>query len=501
MQNEICLKISHLCKNFPGVKALDDINIEFYKGEVHALLGENGAGKSTLCKILSGAYIKDSGILEFNGVEYSGFTPASSKKAGIGMIYQELNLVPYLSVYENIFLGKEIRKKDGITLDKNAMVEKTMVILEGLGIKIDPSVRVDKLTVAYRQLVEIVKAVSEDVKLLIMDEPTAPLMNQEVKMLFGLIQRLKKQGITIVYISHRIEELFEVADRVTVMRDGQVCQTFLMKQANRTELIKVMVGREMGETYPDKKGLSFGKEVLSAEHLCSKKVHDVSITVREGEVLGLAGLVGAGRTETARLIFGADPMSSGTIKIRGKSVTIRKPSDAIRHGVCLIPEDRKGQGVLLKMSVEENITIVKAPAISRLLTINRRKARDISKEYIEAMRIKTPSPEQKTILLSGGNQQKVALAKWLAVNTDIIIFDEPTRGIDIHAKQEIYEMIDELRRNGKAIIMISSELPELIGMSNRIVVLYEGNYAGEITREEDMTQENILNLASGGGEL
>ena len=501
MQNETCLKISHLCKSFPGVRALDDVSVEFYKGEVHALLGENGAGKSTLCKILSGAYSKDSGTLEFDGVEYAGFTPATSKKTGIGMIYQELNLVPYLSVYENIFIGKEIRKKNGISVDKKAMIKKTKEIMDSLEIKIDPTIRVDKLTVAYRQLVEIMKAVSEVVKLLIMDEPTAPLMNQEVEMLFQLIDRLKKQGITIIYISHRIEELYRVADRVTVMRDGQVIQTFNMQEAERSELIKVMVGREIGETYPSKKGLTFGEVVLSADHLCSKKVHDVSLAVRAGEVLGLAGLVGAGRTETARLIFGADHMDSGTIKIRGKEVKINTPADAIKQGVCLIPEDRKGQGVLLKMSVGENITIVKAPEISRFLTINKRKALEISKEYVDAMRIKTPSIEQKTLLLSGGNQQKVALAKWMAVNTDIIIFDEPTRGIDIHAKQEIYEMIDQLRRQGKAIIMISSELPELIGMSNRIVVLYEGHYSGEITREEDMTQEKILDLASGGGVL
>lgn len=501
MQNETCLKISHLCKSFPGVKALDDVNVEFYKGEVHALLGENGAGKSTLCKILSGAYGKDSGTLEFNGIEYAGFTPASSKKTGIGMIYQELNLVPYLTVYENIFLGKEIRKKDGISVDKRKMIEKTKEIMESLEIKIEPTVRVDKLTVAYRQLVEIMKAVSEDVKLLIMDEPTAPLMNQEVEMLFRLIDRLKRQGITIIYISHRIEELYRVADRVTVMRDGKVIQTLNMKKAERAELIKIMVGREIGETYPQKKDTNFGEEVLTAENLCSTKVHNISLTVRAGEVLGLAGLVGAGRTETARLIFGADVKSSGKIKIRGKEVKIKTPKDAIRYGVCLIPEDRKGQGVLLKMSVGENITIVKAPEISRFFTINRRKVKEISNEYVNAMRIKTPSIDQKTLLLSGGNQQKVALAKWMAVNTDIIIFDEPTRGIDVHAKQEIYEMIDDLRRQGKAIIMISSELPELIGMSNRIMVLYEGHYAGEITSEEDMTQEKILNLASGGGKI
>lgn len=498
MKNETCLKISHLYKSFPGVKALEDISLELYKGEVHALLGENGAGKSTLCKILSGAYVKDSGTLEFDGVQYDGFTPASSQKAGICMIYQELNLVPYLTVYENIFLGKEIRKKDGITLDKKAMIRAAKELMDSLNIHIDPQITVNKLTVAYRQLVEITKAISENAKLLIMDEPTAPLMNQEVQILFELIHRLKSKGITIVYISHRIEELFEVADRVTVMRDGCVINTLPMGSVTRAELIRQMVGREIGETYPAKSPCS-GKIVFSAEHLCSSKVHDVSIYVREGEVLGLAGLVGAGRTETARLIFGADAKTSGTIKIRDKVVDIKKPGDAIKHGICLIPEDRKGQGVLLKMTVGENITIIKAPEISKLLTISPKKARKISNEYVSALDIKTPSIAQKAILLSGGNQQKVALSKWLAVNTDIIIFDEPTRGIDIHAKQEFYEIIDDLRKQGKAVIMISSELPELIGMSNRIVVLYEGNYVGEIDREEDMTQENILNMASGGG--
>ena len=498
MKNETCLKISHLYKSFPGVQALKDISLELYKGEVHALLGENGAGKSTLCKILSGAYVKDSGVLVFDGVEYDGFTPASSQKAGICMIYQELNLVPYLTVYENIFLGKEIRKKDGITLDKKAMIRATKELMDSLNIHIDPQITVNKLTVAYRQLVEITKAISENAKLLIMDEPTAPLMNQEVAILFDLIHRLKSRGITIVYISHRIEELFEVADRVTVMRDGCVIDTLPMGSVVRADLIRQMVGREISETYPPKTPCK-GRIILSAEHLCSSKVHDVSIYVREGEVLGLAGLVGAGRTETARLIFGADGKTSGTIKIRDKVVDIKNPKDAIKNGICLIPEDRKGQGVLLKMTVGDNITIIKAPEISKLLTINAKKARKISNEYISALDIKTPSIAQKAILLSGGNQQKVALSKWLAVNADVILFDEPTRGIDIHAKQEFYEIIDNLRKQGKAVIMISSELPELIGMSNRIVVLYEGNYIGEIDREEDMTQENILNMASGGG--
>lgn len=501
MQKETCLRISHLSKSFPGVKALRDVSLELYKGEVHALLGENGAGKSTLCKILSGAYSKDSGTLEFDGAEYAGFTPATSKKAGIGMIYQELNLVPYLTVYENIFLGKELKKADHITLNRREMIFRTKELFRSLNIEINPEIRVDKLTVAYRQLVEIAKSISENAKLLIMDEPTAPLMNQEVEMLFALIDRLKKQGITIVYISHRIEELFVVADRVTVMRDGCVCKTFPMQNVTRAELIRVMVGRELGETYPAKCADTVGEVVLSAEHLCSKKVHDVSLTVRRGEILGLAGLVGAGRTETVRLLFGADQMQSGTICIRGKAVKIRRPEDAIRQGICLIPEDRKGQGVLLKMTVGENITIVKAPEISRFLTINRSKAKELSQKYIDTMQIKTPSINQTSLLLSGGNQQKVALAKWLAVNTDIMIFDEPTRGIDIQAKQEIYEIMDQLRRNGKAIIMISSEMPELIGMSNRVVVLYEGKLSGEIRDPKQITQENILSLASGGGIL
>lgn len=499
MQNDTCLKISHLYKKFPGVNALTDINLELKKGEVHALLGENGAGKSTLCKILSGAYSKDSGTIEFDGQEYDSFTPITSKNAGIGMIYQELNLIPYLTVYENIFLGKEIRKKDNFSLDKKAMIKETEKLLQSLNISINPQAVVNKLSVAYRQLVEITKAVSMNAKLLIMDEPTAPLMNQEVEMLFRLIGKLKSQGITIIYISHRMEELFAVTDRVTVMRDGCVIGTYYTKNVTRAQLIKEMVGRELGESYPDKTN-NPGKVMLSAEHLCSSKVHDISFEVREGEVLGLAGLVGAGRTETVRLLFGADAMNSGTIKIRGNTVKIKNPKDAIKYGLCLIPEDRKGQGVLLKMSVEDNISIVKAPEISKFLTINTKKTLSLAEQYIDALEIKTPSVEQKAMLLSGGNQQKVALAKWLAVNSDIIIFDEPTRGIDVNAKQEFYEIIDDLRKQGKAVIIISSELPELIGMSNRIVVLYEGRVTGEISDPEEMTQENILNLASGGNQ-
>lgn len=489
------LVVKNLTKSFPGVKALSNASIEFYPGEVHALLGENGAGKSTLCKMLAGAYAPDSGSISVDGVEYQSFTPASAKKAGIGIIYQEFNLVPALSAYENIFLGKELR--NGIMLDRASMIEKTNEIFQRLKVSLDPTKPIKELSIAYQQLIEIGKAIYENARILIMDEPTAPLTDQEVSVLFEIIRDLKRQGITIIYISHRLEELFELSERVTVMCDGRVVKTLDTAQTDRRELVSLMVGRELGENYPEKSGEVSDEVILRVSGLNTSKLKDVSFELHSGEVLGFAGLVGSGRTEVARAVFGADPRHSGDIFVDGKSVSIKSPADAIRAGICLIPEDRKGQGVHLRMSVRNNITLPKIRSLSRCMMIQRKRETDLINTYIHALEIKTPSDTQLANNLSGGNQQKVVLSKWLAANCNIMILDEPTRGIDVGAKQEIYQLIDKLRSEGKAIIMISSELPELIGMSDRILVMHEGKINGSLSGEE-VTQSAILELASGG---
>lgn len=490
------LEIKNVSKSFPGVKALDDVSINFKPGEVHALLGENGAGKSTLCKILSGAHTMDSGEILVHGLKFKGVDPVSAKKEGIGIVYQELMLVPQLTVYENIFLGKEI--KNGPNIDRKAMIKASHDIFERMKIKLDPTLLVNDLSVAYRQLVEISKAVAEEAKILILDEPTAPLMNKEVELLFKLIQEIKKQGVTIIYISHRIEELFEISDRVTIMRDGKTIKTVETKNTNRRELVSLEVGRELGEDYPLKSGGTIGEVTLEVKSLSTSKLRDISFRLHRGEILGFAGLVGAGRTEIARAVFGADKIDAGEIFVNGAKIKLKKPTDAIAKGLSLIPEDRKGQGVLLKMTVKENISLVVLRKISKALSVNRKRDKEIADDYINKLSIKTPTIDQVANNLSGGNQQKVALAKWLANDSDILIFDEPTRGIDVKAKQEIYTLMDDLRKQGKAIMMISSEMPELIGMSNRIITMYEGRITGELTEEEMMTQDRILDMASGG---
>lgn len=495
MSKKVSLKMVNICKSYPGVKALSNVSIDLYEGEVHALLGENGAGKSTLCKIIAGAQQMDSGEYFINGKQIYHLTPHTAKEHGVGIIYQEFNLVPYLKVYENLFLGKEIKK--GPNTDKKEMVKRTKEVFARLKIDIDPSARICDLSNAYKQLVEIAKAVLEKAKILCMDEPTAPLTNREVSILFDLIADLKKQGVTIIYISHRLEELFEVADRITIMRDGEYVKTVETSETNRKELVGLMVGRELGEDFP-KRSVELGEEVLRVENLsASKKLKDISFVLRKGEILGFAGLVGAGRTEVMRAIFGADKKITGEIYIHGRKTEIKRPADAIKNGIGLIPEDRKGQGVSLTMSVRENISLIKLKDICRLMTIDKKRDEGISKQYIAALSIKTPTMEQKVKNLSGGNQQKVALAKWLTMDTDIIILDEPTRGIDVGAKQEIYVLMNQLAESGKSIIMISSEMPELIGMSDRILAMYEGRIKGEVS-DELATQQNILELASGG---
>lgn len=488
------LELKDVVKEYPGVLALDHMNLEVYPGEVHALMGENGAGKSTLIKVISGAIKANAGSILFDGNSYDSMTPALSKRLGIGVIYQEFNLVPELSVAENVFLGQKLTK--GFVINRKLMNEKAKELMDEFGIEVDVTEEVKNLTVAYQQLVEIAKTISSDVKVLVMDEPSAPLTNREIDALFGIVRRLKEKGIAIIYISHRMEEIFALSDRVTVMRDGKYVGTKMVSDITQSELIKMMVGRSLEEQFPAVEK-EIGEVALEVQDLCTEELlRNVGFQVHRGEILGLAGLVGAGRTETARAIFGADPRSSGRIIIHGVEKNITCPHAAISEGIAYIPEDRKRHGALLEMSIRENISFIAIKDISKFGFVDRKKDADMSDKYISELAVKTPTKEQLTKNLSGGNQQKVVLAKSLAGHSDIIIFDEPTRGIDVGAKKEIYMLMNELAAKGMAIIMISSEMPELLGMADRILVMHEGEITGELKREE-ATQERILELASG----
>lgn len=486
------LELKGITKVYPGVVALDDVSICFQRGEVHAIVGENGAGKSTLIKTITGAIEPTHGIIVYNGIEHKKFDPIEAIGMGIGAVYQEFNLIPYLSVAENIFYGREI--KHGPFYDMKAMCTETEKILNSLGVKINPRSRVKDLSVAYQQIVEIAKSVSREVKVLILDEPSAPLTHTEINSMFNIIKSLKEKGVTIIYISHRLEEIFEISDRVTVMRDSRYITTMDTKDTDRKCLISLMVGRDLGDDYPRKEHRN-GETLLEVKSLNTAYVRNISFKLRKGEILGFAGLVGAGRTEVARAVFGADPVFSGEIILKGKRVAIRSPQDAIKHGIGLIPEDRKRHGVLLGLSIRKNITFSSLKSVSKFGYIDKKKENGKLTELKDSLRIKTPSLDQRVKNLSGGNQQKVVLAKWLATHCDILIFDEPTRGIDIGAKQEIYKLMKQLAESGKALIMISSEMPELLGMSSRIVVMHEGDIVGELDRSE-ATQERILDMAS-----
>ena len=494
-ENSVLLQVQDLTKVFGGTVALHDATIAFQKGVVHALCGENGAGKSTLCKMLSGAIVPTSGMMIMNGETHTAFTPKDAKACGIGMIYQEFNLVPELSIYENIFLGKELRR--GVDIDRKRMIQETEELFSEMNIQIDPQKKICDISVAYCQLVEIAKALKEDVKLLIMDEPTAPLTNQEVGILFGLVKQLRERGITVIYISHRMEEIFELSDYLTVMRDGAVVKTMRTCDTNQQEIISLMVGRELGMEFPPKGAVQAEETpALEVKHLTTDVISDVSFKVHHGEILGLAGLVGAGRTETIRAIFGADRLASGEIWVNGKAVKISSPSQAIKLGIGMIPEDRKRQGVHLELPIRSNMSLILIQKISKLMTINRRKEQSLIDRYINKLSIKLSSPELPVSSLSGGNQQKIVLTKWLATEPDIFFFDEPTRGIDVGAKHEIYILMDQLRKSGKAIVMISSEMPEVIGMCDRVVVMYEGKVMKELSGS-DINQEKIMTHASG----
>lgn len=487
------LRIKNISKVFPGVKALDDISLDFEEGEVHAIVGENGAGKSTLIKLLTGAHEPSTGTIELYGKEYSHFTPHEAMDKGIAAIYQEFILVPYLTVAENIFFGKE--KIKGIFLDESEMNNMTHELCMEMGIDLNPKKRIKELGIAYQQIVEIIKAVSQEAKILVMDEPSAPLTTKEIGFMFEIVRKLKEKGVTIIYISHRLEEVFEICDRISILRDGKYVITKKVSEITKKEIMAHMVGRELGESFPGGAGGS-DEIILEAQNITNNKIKNVSFQLRKGEILGFGGLVGAGRTETAMAIFGEDLIHEGTILFNGKPLKIKSPKHAIENGIGLIPEDRKRHGLVLSMSVLENITYSILKRISKWLFILRAENQKIAESHKESLSIKTPNLKQRTQNLSGGNQQKVVIAKWLATKCEVLIFDEPTRGIDVGAKQEIYHLMNELTKNGKSIIMISSEMPELIGMSDRILVMHDGRINGELNSGE-FSQEKILEIASG----
>ena len=493
MEERNILELKHISKQYTGVKALDDVSISFRQGEVHALMGENGAGKSTLIKTLSGAIRPDTGEIVFEGTTYTHMEPRQAMELGIHVIYQEFNMMPELSVAENIFMGQQL--SGGILFNKSLTEERAQKILDSMHVKINAKEIVKNLSVANMQLVEIAKALTHDVKVLVMDEPTAPLTDAEVDTLFEIVQMLKGKGVTIIYISHRIAEVFQISDRVSVLRDGKFIKTVQTAEVDRDELIRLMVGREVNDTYP-KRDFTPGDVVLELQDVCGNGVEHISFAVRSGEIFGLSGLVGAGRTETMRMIFGADPIDSGTVLLNGQPIHPKHPSDAVKLGIGLIPEDRKQQGLLLDLPIFTNISMATMKDISRFTVLDSRAEKKNVDRLVEAVTIKTPSVAQLVRNLSGGNQQKVVLAKWLAANCKVLIFDEPTRGIDVGARHEIYKLMNELCRQGIAIVMISSDMEEILGMSDRILVLCEGQQAGILERRE-FSQETILSMASG----
>lgn len=500
-KKEVILRLEGISKAFPGVQALKNVDLELQAGEVLALVGENGAGKSTLVKILSGAYRKDSGRIFLNGREVEIENPYHAQQLGISVIYQEFNLTPNQTVAANIFIAREpVRRGIGRVIpivDRRTMEQEAQKYLDRVGARISATTLVRDLSVAERQMVEIAKALAVNARIIIMDEPTSALGEDEVETLFGIIASLKEEGIGVIFISHRLEEVFRIADRVVVLRDGQRVGSGPINELTPDQVIHWMVGRELKEMFP-KERAEIGAPLLEVRGLTRRGVvENVSFTLRRGEILGFAGLVGAGRTETARVIFGADPKDAGEIYINGEKVDIRSPADAIKAGIGLVPEDRGNQGLVLDLSVEENIGL---PTLNRytlarvLLSLSR--LRQIAQEYVQKLNIRTPHLRQKVKFLSGGNQQKTILAKWMAAQPRILIMDEPTRGIDVGAKAEVHALMSQLARSGVGIIMISSELPEILGMSDRILVMCEGRVAAILDRAE-ATPEAIMAYASG----
>jgi ribose transport system ATP-binding protein len=487
--DEYIVEMSHISKSFPGVQALKDVSFQLKPGEVLALLGENGAGKSTLMKVLSGVYTKDEGEIKVFGQIVEDITPKKAQELGIAIIHQELNLCPHLSVAENIFLGRE--KTHSCILKDSEMNDEARNILKRLNVNIDPEAIVGELPVSQQQLVEIAKALSINAKVLIMDEPTSALASEEIEDLFGIIRKLKKEGCGIVYISHRLEELQYIADRVIIMRDGRYITSMDFKDTTMSEIISYMVGREIEDRFP-RIDCERGKKIFEVQNLnAGRLVRNINLEIYEGEIVGIAGLMGAGRTETTRAIFGADPKESGRIFVDGKEVIINSPRDAIRSGIVLVPEDRRRDGLCVKLSVRENIALPNLDILCKDFGIvNRKKEYEMAENTVRNLSIKLPSIEVDAASLSGGNQQKVVVGKWLARNSRIVIFDEPTRGIDVAAKVEIYNLMNDLKRQGIGVLFVSSEMPEIMGISDRIIVMCDGRITGELYSGE--ATENLI---------
>jgi len=486
------LSLSNIKKVFPGVIALDNVSIDFYPGEVHALIGENGAGKSTFIKTITGAHAPDGGTITVDGQCYTAMTPLLARQHGIECIYQEFNLIDALSAAENICYGQKLGK----LVNQKKMNEIAQKLFDDFGVDINPETPVRDLTPGHMQIVEIAKAVSKDAKILILDEPTAPLSIAEVEILFKIVRRLRDKGVAIIFISHRLDEVFELTDRVSILRDGVYITTLNTKETNRAELIKNMVGREMTATFPPRNA-QIGDVCLELKNLTGNGVKNISLKARSGEVLGISGLVGAGRTEIMKVVYGAEKKQWGEIYINGKLAEINSPHDAMhKYGICLIPEDRKREGCFLSETISWNTVYNVLPKISHLGVVDQKEESKIADFYGNSMRIKAPDLKRTRVLtLSGGNQQKVVVAKAMAVEADIVIFDEPTRGIDVGAKYEIYELINDMCEHGKCVIMITSDMEELLGMSDRIIVFGEKCLAGELEKDQ-FSQERILDLAS-----
>jgi ribose transport system ATP-binding protein len=498
-ENQTYLRMQDISKAFPGVQALNSVDFSVDHGEIHALVGENGAGKSTLMKILTGALSSDSGRISLDNQEVQINNPGESQALGISMIHQELSLIPYLTVGQNIFLGREPRARVRAFIDWPELYQQAQVLLDRLNVNVDSRANVQDLSIAHRQMVEVAKALSFNADLIAMDEPTSSLTDRETEILFQVMSTFKEQGISIIFISHRLEEVFEIADRITVLRDGETIGTTPVDEVNVDQVVRMMVGREVGELYPKDDIEQLGVVLEASDLEDGRELRPVSVTLKRGEILGVAGLAGAGRTALAETLFGVRSAVKGQIKIGGKPVRIQHPGQAIRLGLGFVPEDRKLQGLFMNMAVRDNVVISALPEVSRFSFVNFSQAEKLAREYIEKLKIRTPSVKQLVRNLSGGNQQKVIIARWLTLNPRILILDEPTRGIDVGTKAEIHALMNELAKQGVAVMMVSSDLPVVLGVSDRILVMRAGRIVAEFTRQE-ATQDKIMHAATAGRE-
>ncbi|MCC5893373.1 sugar ABC transporter ATP-binding protein [Exiguobacterium sp.] len=489
------IELKRIHKSFGPVSVLKGVDFELLPGEIHALMGENGAGKSTLMKVMTGLHAQDEGEIVIDGAVRQFKHPKEAEREGIAFIHQELNILPELTVTENLFLGRELTGAFGV-IKQQEMKRRAREYLAELNVFMEVDELAKNLSVGQQQMIEIAKALMTDAKVIVMDEPTAALTDREIRALFSVSRALRDQGVSIIYISHRMEEIFELCDRITVLRDGISIGTHPIVETSFEEIVKEMVGREIGERYPDRTA-TIGDVVLEVNGLIGNRFHNVSFDVRAGEIVGFSGLMGAGRTEVMRALFGADRAKGGTVKLNGKEVRIKKPADAIGHGIAFLTEDRKGEGLLLDFSLRENLSLPTLDRRAKGTIISRQAEETFADSYLKKLRVKHHSMEQKVKSLSGGNQQKVVLGKWLGVEPDVLILDEPTRGVDVGAKKEIYTIMSELAESGVAIIMISSDLPEVLGMSDRIVVMREGVVTGTLSKDE-ATQEKVMTYATGG---